>query len=269
MSYLDSIEYKESKKQLVGEYKDTFHQIESFYLAYDGKKYEAILTLSLIMDSFLEAQASKKPIEKITGGNTKKYAIELLNAEYDRHQTKYDFIKSIVMYLFIILIVITYKTFIIHPYATDTLTQKMNHLTFGICECSLIIYTLIYTSFKKFLIQIFYDKKWLGKALLSLPYICLMLILNRFGRVSLEDNTSPFNIEWFTIPFPLFIVLFTLTAVSLIFLLILGKKYDKRIELREEFEHYQLAEVTCLTCGNEYDYDYPKCPYCGSVNESV
>lgn len=37
-------------------------------------------------------------------------------------------------------------------------------------------------------------------------------------------------------------------------------------EEKEEGPEGELAQVTCPNCGVRYDFDYPKCPVCGTKN---
>lgn len=54
----------------------------------------------------------------------------------------------------------------------------------------------------------------------------------------------------------------TLSLVLLTVLVIIEKKDNKQLRIVPESEETAIEQVICPACGNEYDMDYPKCPYC-------
>lgn len=265
MSYLQSNEYKDGKYQLNGEYKENFQMIETYYIqTYTEGSYEIQITLSQILNDFLQAQLDQKPLEKIIGNDVKSYAILMLEAENDREKDKNknrSMLITAATFLWLLLFLMFSNTFFFSQFKHDTFSHKINNIYFSIFEILLI---LIAGSSEIFRIRaakaLFYHPKFLFflRFLTVLPYTILMNFY--FNKHELPKSKLSIRVPGI----PLFILYLVLT-VYLIILIYLGYKKTsyKKKQLAESHENLTPEQVICPVCNQSHDYDYPKCPHCG------
>ncbi len=263
MNYLDSSEYQEWKEQLRGEYKEKFAVIEQYYYSVNTKdSYEVQVTLSQILGDLLLAQKEEKPIERVIGKDIRKYAVQMLKAEYDTHKKRvfYWFHLSLLAVWLILFLIFT-KTFLFHGYDELSFIEKTNHIYIGIYEVFIILAfslgELIRTKVAAFM---FFRPKLIFLTRMLLTFLCSFLIVLYNDIYTTVDRI-------FAVRIPA--ILFTVLAVPLTCYFIitcimsLRKTREKKSKLLSSQNELLPEQVICPSCGYKHDYDYPKCPHCG------
>jgi DNA-binding ferritin-like protein (Dps family) len=265
MSYLQSYEYKDGKDQLFGEYKEKFQMIETYYIQlYTEGSYEIQITLSQILNDFLQAQIDQKPLEKIIGKDIKNYALLMLEAENDREKGKNTIktmINTALVFIWLLLFLVFCNTFSFSQFKHDTFYEKINHIYFSIFEIILVFIActceLIRMRAAK---ALFYHPKLLYflRLLSILPFTFLMNFY--FNKKELPKTKLSI-----LVPGMPFLILFLLLTIYLIILGYLGykKTSSKKNQLKETSDNLTPEQVVCPACNQSHDYDYPKCPHCG------
>jgi DNA-binding ferritin-like protein (Dps family) len=262
MNYIDSSEYKEWKDELCEDYKEKFLMIEQYYLQADRKEsYEVQLTLSQILGDFLLAQRADKPLERITGKDIKKYAIRMLQAEYDSDKGKSYWISSVVLILWLILFLMIGKTFFFGQYSDLSLVEKLNHIYFSLYIVPIIMITFIAEYVKaKGAAFLFFRPRLIFyfRFLFTLPVT--VIVIQYLGSTYTDESFLVVRIS------PLLFLALAVAAtiyLTVICIISLKKTNTKKRELGNPMETISIEQIPCPSCGKEHDCDDPKCPYCG------
>jgi len=263
MNYIHSSEYNEGKNQLFGNYKEKFELIERYYIyVYTENDYAVQITLSQILGDFLLAQADQKALDKITGKNIEKYALQMIKSENDRTVKKSkwsDYINTVVIFIWLILLVMLLQTFN-HNEQTGT-SEAMNYFYFGPIEIILVAISFVCEAIRVKLSFFFFFHPKLNHLFRVIFIMPLSIGITCYSRLDRTD--SRFSI---LIPKPVFLILFLVTSVFFIIICIRGGKKTnarKRELLQESDEEFIPEQVLCPSCKREHNYDYPKCPFCG------
>lgn len=266
MNYLHSLEYTEEKDQLSGDYCETFQTIENYYIHVNTEQsYEVQLTLSQILGDFLEAQKDGKPLERIIGNDTKKYAVRMLKAEYDIHKGKGYWISTAIIFCWLVLFMMFAKTFYINELSGFSFMKRTEHIYFSI---DILIFSILpficYYIRTKLMATFFYRPKviTLIKILTILPISFVVIYYLQYSK----PENSKLAIR---VPEQLFLILALLTTVYTIIAIVVAAKNTRKKNNELEVPELIPEQILCPSCGREQDCDYPKCPYCGHKNTAL
>jgi DNA-binding ferritin-like protein (Dps family)/DNA-directed RNA polymerase subunit RPC12/RpoP len=263
MNYLDSMEYRDWKKQLSGEYKEKFDIIEKYYLNANNKEsYEVQMTLSQILGDFLLAQKEEKPLERVIGKDIRRYAIQMLQAEYETQKKGvYYWFNLSVIAIWLILFLIFTKTFLFHGYDELSFIEKTEQIYVGLFELIVIgVYSFGELVRTKLAAVMFFRPKLIYFTRIIVLFTC-SLIMALYNDVYVAADRI-FSIR---IPALLYAILAVPSTIYIIIVCVISikKTHAKKKELSGERNVILPEQVICPSCGKEHDYDYPKCPHCG------
>ncbi len=263
MNYLDSWEYRDWKEQLNGDYKEKFDIIEKYYLnANNRDSYEVQVTLSQILGDFLLAQKEEKPLERVIGKDIRRYAIQMLQAEYDTHKKGvFDWLNLSIIAIWLILFLIFTKTFLFRGYDELSFIEKTEHIYIGLFELIVIaVFALGELVRTKMAAVMFFQPKLIYFTRLLVLFACSLSIALYHDVYVALDRIFAIRIPAFlyallTVPGTIYIIIVCIIGIK--------KKHAKEKKLSCEHDVILPEQVICPSCGKEHDYDYPKCPHCG------
>lgn len=193
MNYLRSIEYKDDKDLLSGEYKAAYLTIENYYIqVYTEESYEVQLSLKEILKNFLSAQEAKRPIEMITGPDIKKYAIDFIEAKYKANKGLIYWLTTLVEMVWIILFMMFLQALNSEANSNYSFVEKMNHIYFsGKLFISFLIVIIISCPLYNIRLKItkcFYYRPGLMKAIRFAFTFIMILLLQYLSKLTIFYN---------------------------------------------------------------------------------
>lgn len=267
MHYFESLEYKEDKDNLYGEYKDAYQAIEGYYIqVYTGQSYEVQSSLKQILKDFLKAQESEKPLKMIAGDDIKEYALSIIETRFNENRKPSNplyLLTTAMTIVWLILFMMFVRSFSYDDYTGYSFIEKMRHLYFGI-EL-LIVIALIYVL--DFVRRSLTKKLFYRLGLIRVIHILFMIILSLLVVLYISYTNPTASLLSLRIPEALFLILALITTIYIIVVSIASyRKTKAKKRALVVYEEINIEQVACPSCGLNHDIDYPKCPSCGYRN---
>jgi DNA-binding ferritin-like protein (Dps family) len=254
MNYFESSEYKDAKCQLRDEYKICYDKIETYIqlASIYGLHKEACLIQ--ILDDFLSAQAEGKELSKVTGPDYRKYCDTMIQAERSRNRSKYEVMAYIAVIPLTVMLLSLFTSILRND---DKLSSITNQIIIGGFSIAFPVIYLIYYLIRQKTAKVLFNHVRASKAVITIVSVIFYGLIYLISAVL--DRALNIAIP---VPFPAFLIIIALSLVLLTVLVIIEKKDNKQLRIVPESEETAIEQVICPACGNEYDMDYPKCPYC-------
>lgn len=245
-------EYQASVKQLQGEYFKCFEKVETYIDAIAiWNKEDKYDCLQQILDDFLSAQQEGREISRVTGKDIRDYCKNMILAESERRDKRIYFAHQTIFTIAGILIIIFLRAW----FLSETGTSIRTSLRFGIYELALFIISWVYYLMNYIASRILAEHPKILRISSRIIYLLFIWFIILFIN-------KPHGKVFFTIPFPIFLVVLIPSIGVSVFLAKLERKNKKLSVYMEEIQEDQIAQYRCPSCGKYHDCDYSRCPYC-------